>query len=256
VSSRVNALLLAVCIALSIALFVSVVAPFQPPQHEQQQQQSANPGADQKSTKIATEERIADYTWWLAWLTGVLAFSTIGLWVATILTLRHSRETAERQLRAYVSFELKSINVTRTPIGHVIVVGYLLTNAGQTPAYRVRVDSSFRTLKWPIPPDEKIERPPPNTLAFAPSIGPQQTRPGTITKTKPISESDLTDMNRNDQFLYVVARVTYEDTFGNERHTEHCGSLRNLTAVIDAGRAGTVVPQAFFDTSDQYNDAS
>src|SRR5437660_11152131 len=73
---------------------------FQLPPYNQTESR-ASEGTKHVGSPSAAEERIADYTLALAWLTGVLAFSTIGLWIATALTLRHSRETAERQLRAY-----------------------------------------------------------------------------------------------------------------------------------------------------------
>src|SRR5437660_77773 len=63
---------------------------------------SGHATTSEESEKQLIERRIADYTLALALFTGALALSTIGLWVATDLILRHSRETAERQLRAYV----------------------------------------------------------------------------------------------------------------------------------------------------------
>jgi hypothetical protein len=47
-----------------------------------QQTKSAHT-AEQKSQKDITDERLADYTLLLAWFTGILAVSTIGLWIVT-----------------------------------------------------------------------------------------------------------------------------------------------------------------------------
>lgn len=196
----------------------------------------------------------------IAVFTIVLAFATGLLWKATRDLVRSSERSAERQLRAYMSFELTSINVTQIPVNqptsHGIEIGYVLTNAGQTPAHRVRVDTSFRTMKWPIPLGEKIKPPPPNALLITATIGPKQTRPGTMTKTRPVSDVELADMSNNGQLLYVVALITYDDSFGVERYTQYCGSLRNLNAIIAAGRNGMPIPKAQFATSEQYNDAS
>src|SRR4051812_12484650 len=49
-----------------------------------------------------SHDPVAFYTSAVALFTAILALSTIGLWIATNRTLRHSRETAERELRAYV----------------------------------------------------------------------------------------------------------------------------------------------------------
>jgi hypothetical protein len=54
------------------------------------------------------------FTFWVAFFTFVLAASTIGLWIVAICTLRHSRETAERQLRAYISLDGGSARIVGT----------------------------------------------------------------------------------------------------------------------------------------------
>jgi hypothetical protein len=65
---------------------------------------------------------IAIYTLLVAIFTGVLAVSTIGLWVAGERQLKHLADTAERQLRAYVNVKPLGINPF-TPedriVGHV-----------------------------------------------------------------------------------------------------------------------------------------
>jgi hypothetical protein len=61
----------------------------------------------EEGEKLLIDRRIANYNLVLDFFTGVLAGSTIGLWIATQLILRHNRETAESQLRAYVAVEPK-----------------------------------------------------------------------------------------------------------------------------------------------------
>src|SRR5438105_7779385 len=69
-----------------------------PTQHNNSEQKSEQSAV----TRAELDNRLANYTLWLAIFTCVLAVSTIGLWIAAIFTLRHSRETAQRQLRAYL----------------------------------------------------------------------------------------------------------------------------------------------------------
>ena len=98
-----------------------------------------NPGSNttthEESEKQLIDRRIADYTLGLAFFTGVLALSTIGLWVVTDLTLRHSRDTAERELRAYISHEPNGARM------HPVTgdLCYFEYNFGQTPAKEVRM---------------------------------------------------------------------------------------------------------------------
>src|SRR4051794_33857763 len=54
--------------------------------HSTQQQQAAQTAEHVKSPSAA-EERIADYTKALAWLTGVLAVATIGLGIISVVQL-------------------------------------------------------------------------------------------------------------------------------------------------------------------------
>lgn len=92
----------------------------------------------------ANEER--DYSsseWWLVYLTGVLAAFTFGLmiytaklWGATKHALRETKETAERQLRAYLSINIARITQQNRSEFRTITE---IKNFGQTPAYNVRV---------------------------------------------------------------------------------------------------------------------
>jgi len=56
-------------------------------------------GVNDESTKIGTDERIAVYTWWLAIFTGVLAVSTVGLWIVTWRSARSQSLDMQRSLR-------------------------------------------------------------------------------------------------------------------------------------------------------------
>lgn len=65
-------------------------------------ERASDPERNQKRPEVSGEssdQRLADYTFWLTICTGVLAASTIGLWVVTGLGLRHAREDSARQAR-------------------------------------------------------------------------------------------------------------------------------------------------------------
>jgi hypothetical protein len=198
----------------------------------------------------------------LAIVTLILGGATAFLYRATRALVKGAEQTAGRQLRAYAFIELTSVKLNRVGKLFLIEVGYVLTNTGQTPAYKVKVDSDFRILVWPLPAAEKIEAPKPNPLAFAPAIGPNQTKTGTLTKVMTIDAALLgksvgfISLSNSRECLYVVALVRYEDAFGVSRHTEYCGSFQNLAEVVAAGDAGRPVPKAQFMIAEQYNDAS
>jgi hypothetical protein len=180
----------------------------------------------------------------IAGFTIILAFSTIGLWLATyrlyqagerqIRTSRQigavqagqtrrqltlARETAERQLRAYVvvqKSEIRNFPPEPTPVetvqAHVIV-----KNAGQTPAYDV--------ISWigmgleEFPPKEP---PPQPTFTGRPSktvIGPGLENHLTIFLEKHLQQEHLAALSKGTHALHVVGGIRYLDAFGKERHT-------------------------------------
>ena len=79
-------------------------------EHNDKAQQSTN----QENEKRCEERQFwprtfcdptANFTLWLAGLTGILAVFTVGLWFVTLGIFRDSKQSAERQQRAYVMVE-------------------------------------------------------------------------------------------------------------------------------------------------------
>lgn len=158
-----------VCFAISAAIicFASTVssngpAPTPMESAEKPKQQNANPqkkptpdqpSADQLPLVIKApppvsnerppaaknEERESDAAHWLwkqwveHWPEILLAFFTLGLWMATAQLVRGSERTAKRQLRAYVGVERAPVE----PQVGAIKIALEIKNTGQTPAYQV-----------------------------------------------------------------------------------------------------------------------
>jgi hypothetical protein len=78
---------------------VAIVGSSRPASQTQQypQKKEIRQSAQPDTKNGTADDRIADYTLWLERLTGLLAFSTIGLWWVTERTLRHARTDSERQ---------------------------------------------------------------------------------------------------------------------------------------------------------------
>ncbi|HVZ27729.1 MAG TPA: hypothetical protein VG798_03655 [Rhizomicrobium sp.] len=73
------------------------------PRQPQYQEQAGKTKSPEKSDHVTPsqsgEEALATYTLWLVIFTGILAASTIGLWLVTEKTLRHAKGEADRQSR-------------------------------------------------------------------------------------------------------------------------------------------------------------
>jgi hypothetical protein len=86
----------------------------------------------------------ADYT--LAVFTVVLALSTIALWQVTRKTLQHGRQTAERQLRSYLTVKA---SVPQSDDGEIFECQFRIENFGQTPAYDVKISTDAWSDTFP-----------------------------------------------------------------------------------------------------------
>jgi hypothetical protein len=113
--------------------FAAWRSSFPPPNRAQDAQDNqATEATKHIGAPSSAEERFAYYTLALAWLTGVLAVSTLGLWIATILTLRHNRQVFEHTFRARVSiFDVAIEHGNDRPN---ISLAFRLENAGGVPA--------------------------------------------------------------------------------------------------------------------------
>ena len=212
-----------------IAAFISLVSVFgfavwkasqqvllreQAAHHVANKNVSASQGEPWKSFgqvwRETRNEPTALFTFWVAFFTFVLAGSTIGLWIVAICTLRHSRETAERQLRAYISLDGGSARIVGT-IDKNIVEGFVnLKNCGQTPAYNCK--------SW-----VRIEIGTTSSLPFdqtsfgrgAVIIGPGT--PFNLPVHWPLNPADLAALRAETKKIYVWGETEYVDIFGHNR---------------------------------------
>jgi hypothetical protein len=184
------------------------------------------------------EDRIANYTLWLALLTGVLAISTVGLWVATILSLRHARETAERQLRAYVCVAKGMIkNFSPDKIPEVVV---WLKNVGQTPAYDVQswlaIEGDSLPRKKPFKSDWKF-------TDHKSVIGPGEGSTILIDTEAPITAKYIDAIKDRRWAIWGYGLIRYRDAFGKNRTTEfrliYNGNARHAMFVEANGNDAT-----------------
>jgi hypothetical protein len=103
----------------------------------------------------ADEDRwLTNSTIWLAGVTTILAFFTALLWLATYRLVKGSKDTAERQLRAYIG----ACQFTIAPFksGQPDVSQVHMKNYGQTPAHKTTIVAAIDIFPWPLPEHHKL----------------------------------------------------------------------------------------------------
>jgi hypothetical protein len=201
---------------------------------------SGHEATNEESEKLSIDRRIARYTLWLAGFTGVLALSTICLWIVTALTLRHSRETAERQLRAYVFVSSAAVmNVVEgdgIPEAQVVI-----KNFGQTPAYGFVNITGFAANIYPPPkslrltvPDDEFSKPIARSI-----LGPTQAETSTTDwqeKRRPLTQDEKTAFTQGKAVIYVYGEIRYVDTFGRPQWTKYRYMMGGPVGIRAGGR--------------------
>jgi hypothetical protein len=200
---------------------------------------AAQDHSKQDTSKASTDERIAEYTWWLAVLTGGLVFVALGQGVfiarsdktarlaanaaeraakATENSVDLARDTAKRQLRAYVT--VNGVIRTKDPgklNGEGFAVLVDVKNSGQTPASDLLVWANIEIREFPLVtclPLHCLENP---TRVILP--------PDTKNLAFPTFDRDLTTIEenailKNHTAVYVYGEIEYLDVFGNRHLTQ------------------------------------
>jgi hypothetical protein len=188
--------------------------------------------------------------------TVVLAISTIGLWTATRRlwaagerqinvairavtaaqesaeasrdAVTHARQTAERQLRAYVTITNHRATKYRLAIGQTIIPCVTIRNRGQTPAHEVTVTISacFDLKECAATVQHGTDPSAPFTL----SPGEKSTHTADVPE---LDEKLVEALDAGTKVLILLCEVQYTDVFGNRRRTRMRASS-NKDADIDA----------------------
>ena len=185
---------------------------------------SEKPESDRKQEeeKIEIERSLAKYAGWtaaitllLVLVTGILACFTYKLWVSTHRLVEGAENTAQRQLRAYVSVALAEIIDLKagfTPVAHLRV-----KNSGQTPAYDltaiggIAMGESFDKLPSPTGPSAMSR----STL-HASAITDQFHR-----TPRPLTPDEMAALVAGTITLWVYGEFRYRDTFTIQRFTKY-----------------------------------
>jgi hypothetical protein len=154
---------------------------------------------------------------WLALLTGFLAASTVGVWFTTIVTLRHNRKTAERQLRAYVLADGGRYEVIKgTPTFSVTI-----RNFGQTPAYKFTAWMDTRFHDFPSPKEDHDR--PQELLRSSAYLGPNSQT--VIECTHTMKNNEMKKLKDGSAILLIVGDIQYSDIFRNTHLATFCFAM-------------------------------
>jgi hypothetical protein len=129
-----------------------------------------------------------------------------------------AQETAERQLRAYIVPE--KVTATVMKIGLSPEVQVQLRNSGQTPAYRVMINTLIGIRPATTPASELDWNIPMSRATVAPNmeifiLG------GGSRLLKPLTQTDVDAIKDGRSIFYVYGEVRYADAFGNNRTTKY-----------------------------------
>ena len=150
---------------------------------------------------------------WVAIATLALAAITGLLTWATFALVRGAEHTAERQLRAYISFE----SVSYGPLQNSTPVYFNVTlrNVGQTPAHSAVVWSAMALRPYPHDLPLPID---PATKSCG-TVGPTQAVVTGGESAGPITMEILRDLYEGRGILFVYGECRYKDVFGRSRTT-------------------------------------
>jgi len=163
------------------------------------------------------------FTFVLALATIVLGAATIALWRSTKKLwlagerqLKHSEDTAKRQLRAYVG--LRRYKIEGTANGEYPKVTLTFHNAGQTPAHNLTLQYGIGVDNFPQPHLARSA-----ALPTAKSVA--VLLPGGFMKPSlacpgAVSQEEINAINAGAAAIYCFGVVKYDDIFGESRQTE------------------------------------
>jgi hypothetical protein len=146
-------------------------------------------------------------------VTAILVIVTGFLWQATRNLVRGAEETAERQLRAYVS--VSSAEVRKFGTAQPLEARVVVRNSGQTPAYKLRNQIAIAAAKFPV---KKFPDYPEWKSTSSGFLGPGEIIQSWINAPRALTTEEQAKVVSGEVAIYVSFEVRYWDTFGKKEH--------------------------------------
>jgi hypothetical protein len=153
----------------------------------------------------------------IAGIASVAAFLQFLALLATVwIMVRNGR----RQLRAYVTYEIKGWRGVNE--GRPLAIQYALFNNGQTPARLVKVIGTIEILPFPLPKEQEpdLEDKFPQSVIVFPGQ-PSNPPVGWITAERAFTAAEITEITSDvsTRRAYLCGRILYRDVFDKGRET-------------------------------------
>ena len=173
--------------------------------------------------KLFNDLKITDIL--LALFTLLLVFYTKRLWTSTSDLVRGGEQTAEKQLRAYLSAEPKIL--IELQAGYPCSALVIIKNNGQTPANNFRwVATCERVSQMEIDRPGSLIEPKPGQSLPTQVLHPHFESQCTAVSISPLTDKDIKEIEDSiGDKLYVFGKIMYVDVFGIDRVTNFCAQL-------------------------------
>lgn len=187
------------------------------------------------------EDPMIRYTFWLMIFTGVLAISTIGLWIVTFLagkdtkkaadsaqksadvaerTVETMADTAQRQLRAYVFTKLDNQFIISS--NGILSVTIKIKNFGQTPAYDLVSSLIMIFRRLPINSTNKLDVPSFDSDPSKSPLAPGEFDYQDLSFKDSLSQDFISDVEAGNGAFFIIGEIKYVDIFNNPHNTKFC----------------------------------
>jgi hypothetical protein len=141
---------------------------------------------------------------------------------ATLDVVKVMEQTAQRQLRAYVSVVLDQLVPQNRVTDYRFEIRMKVRNTGQTPAHAVNIRGRLGIFPYPLP--DNVD------LAIAAErfdqsghFNPGQEGAFRARLDEQISDDEIREiMTGDNRKLYIYGAVFYQDAFGKDHHTNFC----------------------------------
>ena len=149
-----------------------------------------------------------------------------------------SRNTARRQLRAYLW--VKAVELHDLEAGKLPYVILEVRNAGQTPAYDAVINAGCIIYPEPFPPNTPFPtigpEGVPSRLVLHPGTEPPFKTRAPLRAAQMMPQSVADDLKRGDEHrLFIFALVEYRDAFGTKQKTYFCNGVDASAAIGATG---------------------
>lgn len=174
--------------------------------------QADNSGHQARSERTKIRPAWSDWVEPISILTFLLVLVTIGMLIATMKIVKITRETAKRQLRAYVSARLADGEEVFLDDNECLSTPLIIENYGQTPAYNFRKSAFAGFFRYPL---EDALDPPDYRGGSIAHIPPGQKVRMYPTLPRPLNGSEVEAIKTKKGCFCVWGYLEYTDIFNN-----------------------------------------